>query len=114
MRMELVGLMRLYNIQRGKLEYAQAQKQKKLFAARNKSLKSDLNKAWKELSDPFRGAQPAGAPPQPHAANKEDKKILQEEDEDQLVLETVLGFFMGALVASSGGSAGDVVPRMIF
>ncbi|CAD7951436.1 unnamed protein product [Amoebophrya sp. A25] len=55
MRVEFIQLMRMCSIQRRKLEYAE--KQKKLAQVRNKKLKADLQKAWRDLSDPQRIAQ---------------------------------------------------------
>ena len=55
MRIELMHMMRVYNIQRAKLEYAL--KQKTLFQTRIRCLKGDLSKAWKELADFERGDQ---------------------------------------------------------
>ena len=51
MRIELIQIMRLYNIQKTKLEYAI--KQKQLYQARAKNLKADLSKAWTELSNAY-------------------------------------------------------------
>ncbi|CAD7947877.1 unnamed protein product [Amoebophrya sp. A120] len=52
MRVEFMHLMRLYTMQRRKLEYAE--KQKMLAQVRNKKLKADLQKAWRDMSDPHR------------------------------------------------------------
>jgi hypothetical protein len=50
MRVELILAMRLYQSQKTKLDYAE--KQKQLYMARSRQLKTDLQKAWRQLTDP--------------------------------------------------------------
>eukprot|EP00392_Amoebophrya_sp_AT5.2_P002802 g2807.t1 len=61
MRVEFMHLMRLHTIQRRKLEYAE--KQKMLAQVRNKKLKADLQKAWRDISDPHRNVGDPGELP---------------------------------------------------
>jgi hypothetical protein len=53
MRVELILAMRLYQSQKAKLDYAE--KQKHLYMARSRQLKTDLDKAWRQLTDPQGG-----------------------------------------------------------